>query len=740
MSGLSRLLLLSSAMASVSLSANALNECGTVAVGGSITCAAGTYSQIEYRIKDVTVTLDNGVSVENSTRGVQIGQSTGDMGNITLIANAGSSSHLLNLSGTWRGLAALSGSGNVSITSAADIDTTESNNTYTHGIYGYVNNSGVHAIAGNITINADGGTIKTATNASDGIHARADGGTEGNITINSAATIITKGRWADGIHARSRTDIPGSAITITNTGTMTTSGNDAFGILASVERDTETRISVTNAGNITTSGENSYGIYASNSGAVGGDITLTNTGNIATNNSGSHGILADISHADNTGNIYITNDGKITTDAGEPYDISGITFFPNPAYGILARTIASGDIQIDVNDTIDIGTGANSAGVGTYFIQGNNITVNANADITAEGWDGDGIRVEQHADTNDVISMGAATATINVDNGATVKATGESGADGIQVYLDGESGSTYDINIIDATVVGGQDGSYTYPLTGETFQYYGTAVQISAPRSDVVYLSETGGPDGTIDVSANGTLDGSLSGTAVRDSDGDMTLTTYGQITGDILGQDGSDIVNYFGGTINGQINGGDDVSTEDNYIDDLNIQNYTGLAADIDYINFENVNIAASTIDFGDSYSSPASINYTVADDATITMTGSGAGDYTINANVENNGVFDFVDGTVGDHLTITGFDNGYDEVNGDLTGTGTFAFDSDFYYKQSDYITVNGNVTANGTIAINDITSYSYDENSNTTAGEAEAEQAANGYILLIEAPNDS
>lgn len=250
--------------------------------------------------------------------------------------------------------------------------------------------------------------------------------------------------------------------------------------------------------------------------------------------------------------------------------------------------------------------------------------------------------------------------------------------------------------------------------------------------------SETGLIDGRVFTASNNdilTNAGQITGViSMAEGDDTLNIEAASQTSDADLG-DGSDIANINGNpTSLGLLDGGDDVDTADTWIDTLNLNGYSG--ALIDYQNFEDVNLVSSTVDFGDSYSSPESINFTVDADSTLTMAGGGSGDYTINSNLENNGTFDFIDGSAGDHLTIAS----HDSADGNLTGNGSYQFDTDFYNKQSDSITVEGNVAAQGSIAINNVTTYQYNDYSNTDTGEAEAEQASQGYITLIEAPNDS
>ncbi|MFV0322426.1 MAG: autotransporter outer membrane beta-barrel domain-containing protein, partial [Alphaproteobacteria bacterium] len=218
----------------------------------------------------------------------------------------------------------------------------------------------------------------------------------------------------------------------------------------------------------------------------------------------------------------------------------------------------------------------------------------------------------------------------------------------------------------------------------------------------------------------------------------DIINVESASVTGLVHMGNGSDTFNFYdlNSTFGSTINGGDDADSVDGYIDQINLANIQDDMANFDAQGYDLQNfeyfglIEGSVMDFGDSYETATYERFIVDSTSTATMTGAGTGDYTINAALYNDGIVDFKDDAAGDHLTVAG----------DLSGTGTYIFDTDFYTKKSDYITVNGNVTANGVIAINDITAVSYDDYSDTDAGKAEAANAANGSILLIEAPNDS
>lgn len=235
----------------------------------------------------------------------------------------------------------------------------------------------------------------------------------------------------------------------------------------------------------------------------------------------------------------------------------------------------------------------------------------------------------------------------------------------------------------------------------------------------------TGGDD--IITISNAAVSGSIYGEyfAAGDTEdnifsGDDTINlTRAAVGGSVYGMNGSDTVNYYGNgnSVGGVIDGGDDVSKADGFIDVLNIIDYSGDAFD-NYLNFEEVNLIRTTLDFGNSFTAPQSITYTIDEDSTLILTGGGSGDYTINASVINNGTMDFADGGISDHLTVTG-----DFVSNDAT----YLIDIDFKSKQADYLTVDGEFSGSGTVQVNPLYLASTTASSSTE-------------IVLVDAPNDT
>lgn len=174
--------------------------------------------------------------------------------------------------------------------------------------------------------------------------------------------------------------------------------------------------------------------------------------------------------------------------------------------------------------------------------------------------------------------------------------------------------------------------------------------------------------------------------------------------------EDGSDALTINGADviINGTLDGGDDISSADGWVDVLTFNNWSGSAPDM--INWETIQLNASLMDLGDSS------NIVVSDfniDASSVLTAVG-GPHVISGNVDNLGTIDMSDNNPTGGLT----------VGGNYTGSGTLVFDVNLANEQSDILTVGGDVNAQGIFDFNRV-------------GDDHAGGGAS--ILVIDAPND-
>ncbi|MER9654790.1 autotransporter outer membrane beta-barrel domain-containing protein [Mesorhizobium sp. M0152] len=243
---------------------------------------------------------------------------------------------------------------------------------------------------------------------------------------------------------------------------------------------------------------------------------------------------------------------------------------------------------------------------------------------------------------------------------------------------------------------------------------------------------------GTVDVASGVIINGSASGIAIRDGDansdgtdetgGNVVVTSAGALTGDaILGlgddvynltggsqagfvwgddavasaNDGNDTFNWSGGTLTGGfhgqngsdtalvttanyngtqlLDGGDDVSIADGWIDSLTLNGLTVSANGTNLINWEALTVnggqltildgaitVGSDPGYGMFLTGATSLealdalaitgNLDIGTGSTFIGTGGGAGVYSVSGNVGNAGIIDLQDGTVGDVFSVSG------------------------------------------------------------------------------------
>lgn len=191
--------------------------------------------------------------------------------------------------------------------------TIQTTGTKAHGIQVGANGGNADGMDDSRIVLGNGVTVTTNGNDSYGLHA-IDGG-----TITGPATVITNGARAYGAFAESY-----STIDLTG-GSITTSGSLAYGLLANNDMNTTGgKITATGVA-ITTGSDWTFGAYAKN----GGNITL-NGGSITTTKERAYGILA-------------STDGEVTSSAN--IETSGLQ-----AHGVQAgegSTLRNGTVELN---------------------------------------------------------------------------------------------------------------------------------------------------------------------------------------------------------------------------------------------------------------------------------------------------------------------------------------------------------------------------------------------------------
>ena len=256
----------------------------------------------------------------------------------------------------------------------------------------------VNAVAGstNVTINADstvsGNFLRTTNpvvfsvdtsssiNSSGNLSLTGGGGTGGargavllgtgnnnQLTNGAAGTINTTGAFNDGMAAN------GSGNTLTNNGTITTSGPNAYGISAAWGQTNlgQSGNNLVNNGSVSTSGSN-----ARAASILGGSGTITNNGSLSTTGAAGQTVYmqGNNDHLINTGTITasgavaggVSPDAVFSNTAGSSFT----ALIENRAGGKIISQNGSGIRTLNGNTTI-INAGLVQSGVGTAITMGN---------------------------------------------------------------------------------------------------------------------------------------------------------------------------------------------------------------------------------------------------------------------------------------------------------------------------------------------------------------------------------
>lgn len=493
--------------------ANAANECGVIAAGGTATCtpAGNNFTNgIDYDVNDATIIVQDGVTIATTTN------------NTTGVANGAIGVARGNLTATTQG--------------TVSINTTGTNS---YGI-------GVASSSGSVTVNTSTGTtINTTGNGSFGIGTYTAGGNA--LTITSAGSISTSGIGGTGIVAVNN----GGATTI-NAGQVTvTAGGATSGIYVQNNGGT---IDITTSG---VSAVNGYGVRAFSIGAGSGDVNVTTTGAISTSNfgiaAGSQFGNTNISAGEQitatgagvfgiyafsaTGSIAVSSNGVAATGAGSNGILAGLTAgavsvtdtgtITTGGLGVYAYSTGS-SANVTVNNV-----SAGTYGIYSYGATGN--TVTTNGDVTAVNT---AIGAYAGGGTITVTTNGAVTSTgaasdaifaagpadINITANGTITTTGAGESDGIQAYSYTGSSTITATNI---TAI--DDGINTYGQTGVTVSTTGTVTTgdegieafTGAGASAVVTVNNvnaTGVNNDAIRVTAGGTAEINVNGAVLGGS------------------------------------------------------------------------------------------------------------------------------------------------------------------------------------------------------------------------------
>jgi hypothetical protein len=290
--------------------------------------------------------------------------------------------------------------------------------------------------------------------------------------------------------------VNGDNARVTNNGTITTSGDLAFGVGSGGDD-----LIVSNTGTINTSGEDAVGILS-----LGDDANIANSGTIATSGEDASGIVVEgfDSTAANSGSITTTGDGAYGIDADE----DGATL------------INSGSITT---------TGEDADG---FDSDGDDVTLINSGVITLSGTEADGI--DNDGDNTTIFNSGTIRTSGEDSNGiesdgdaTTVTNTGTISNTGPVSGLDNEVGHGISIVGDDAVVVN----------SGKIFSANGSSIYIDGSNAEVTLrdgtvlqglLTLTDPATATLDFSANRTAILTFSGFPGTLSTGGLVSSTNG--------------------------------------------------------------------------------------------------------------------------------------------------------------------------------------------------------------------
>ena len=325
-----------------------------------------------------------------------------------------------------------------------------------------------------------------------GFRSRASGvyanSTNGKAIAENRGTVITRGKWADGVDSRTDNDIA----TAENDGTVNVYGDGALGVRAS-SGSTATSSTAINRGTIETHGDGDISTSDGDgtrtttglqSFSEGGDATATNksTGIITVRGNDSRGMLAG-SYSDGT--VIATNEGMISTygsrSASATSNAWGLLSFTQRG-NATAENAAGGSIitrgQGAPGMTASVGFGetglpdtivAETINRGTVMSMDDGIWVYSTAG-RAVLWNYGSVTAGENKTAVTAYALGSAVAEVTIEGADTVKA---SGTDGVGVYVEAEqdTGSSTEFPI----TVDISDSSITAA----------TAIELSGQRASV---------------------------------------------------------------------------------------------------------------------------------------------------------------------------------------------------------------------------------------------------------------
>ncbi|MDQ0573227.1 outer membrane autotransporter protein [Variovorax paradoxus] len=414
----------------------------------------------------------------------------------------------------------------------------------------------------------------------------------------AASTVATGGFTAFGIYAEN-TGMGAASATLSN-GSISTSGDAANGIYArtsNVNGTGATTLAMT-GGTVETTGLASEGARAITNG-LGAVTASMSGGSIRTSGESSNGFVGQITNKANTSDVKVTmTNGQIVT-SGYSSGLGAVTSgLGNSTVTVTggAITSTSGSGSTGVSSAI---TNFASTSTAALVMQGGSVTGDRAISVTNSG-------------------SGVAAATMSA---GTATATGVNG-DGLRVAA---RGGTYNVNVTGGSLTGGSGAGaaiHTTAAAGGTINI-GAAATVNGAASGIAIRDGDFAQTGTDILGGNAvvTTAGTVTGDAILGLGNDSLALTGGRFSGNIYGDDrlasaadGNDSFTWTGGTLSGGfygqngsdtalvsaagyngsqvLDGGDDVSAADGWVDKLTLQGVTATAGGDTLRNWETITL----------------------------------------------------------------------------------------------------------------------------------------------------
>ncbi len=610
-----------------------------------------------------------------------------------------------SVQGGYRGIAAYNyGAGATLITTTGDVTgqgLDYPGDSFDDGIYA-INYAG----STSLTINTGPGTV---TGAGDGIEAINYG--TGGLEINVGGDVIAQG---------------GDAITAYNSANDTTAS-------MSVTQD---------AGTTSMGGVNGINATHLGSGGLTVDINGTVIGGTGAGIATATGLGGSTElNVNADADVSATSGVAITNDAGD-----STTIISGDVTGEIRLGDGSDDLMFVGADlsgitVLDGGDDASPADGFVDTVTLDNVTATFNAGGLIN-WEVVGF-VDSTVTVNDL-----AFGDVNVCGGSTTFG----GAGMVDNVLGCVSDDTIEVtgNTIVSNAIEGAGGSDTIVVSGNASVVGGVfgagAGQdgsAAADAGDVITINTTG-TVGLVDGGAGGDsislIEGTIS-TSIDAGVGDDTLVWSGGSVPLIFGGDGSDTLLVTAESYDGTqvLDGGDDVSIEDGFIDTLTLNGIVVAANGSGILNWEvidivggaqltlgdplttvDLNIVEGLVDMGAGAVDPElgalsaiTGDIAVSELGTLEASGGGAGTFVVDGNVLNMGAVSTLDDGAGDVLTVTGnynIETVPAEMEGDPDmvtefGPGALWLDIDTPNAAADLLAIEGDTGGLTTITVNDI-----------------------------------